>query len=186
MGLSSTAAKVDHGIVAELVVGGYSALLRRKDSNIERDLFKYHAMYPISYIKEEIARIKVDKSITDSYAPQNLDWSGQYVQNALTADLLGKVLKELPLNASGPEVFCMTMIVCISNSYEAIKNTKAQLEARKLSDYPGENVSSLNVDTMADYERLESGGAFEPDLLSTIVGIYEGTKDSRFKLWAMA
>ena len=112
---------------------------------------------------------------------QNLDWSGQYLRNSLSADLLTKVLREIPITASGPEVFITTMHICISDSYEALEETKKQLKSLKLSDFPGENVVDCCARILMLAEQLDSAGAFEIDLLCAIARIFTLSSEKKFE-----
>ena len=42
--------------------------------------------------------------------------------------MLGKVLREVSMSASGPEVYVAIIIVCFSDSYEALEETKNELK----------------------------------------------------------
>ena len=44
-------------------------------------------------------------------------------------DLLTKVLRQVPITASGPEVFMATLNLCFSDSYDALEKTKSDLKA---------------------------------------------------------
>ena len=100
-----------------------------------------------------------------------------------TPELLDKVLREVPLNASGPEMFVAIMTVCFSDSYEALEETKAELRKMKLTDFAGENVVECAAKVLRLAERLDSAGEFDPNLLCAIVRIFEHTSDERFKLF---
>ena len=126
----------------------------------------------MDYVRKFDQEIKSDTSQTDKYAFQNLDWSGQYLRNSLSADLLTKVLRELPITASGPEVFITTMHICLSDSYEALEETKKQLKTLKLSDFSGENVVNCCAQILMLAKCLDSAGAFEPNLLCAITRIF--------------
>ena len=154
-------------------------------TNKKWDLFKDHARIPSKHVTKYIKDLKDDVG-TDSYALQNLEWSGIYLQNSITHDLLAKVLRLVPITASGPEVFMAILSVCYSDSYDALEQTKTNLKLIKLKDYPGENVEECVTVISQLAERLDSAGAFEPQLLCSIMKIFEHAKDERFRLWAMS
>ena len=62
------------------------------------------------------------------------------MRNTLHHELLAKVLRYVPITASGPEIFMSTVTVCFSDSYDALEQTKIELKTIKLKDFPGENV----------------------------------------------
>ena len=51
---------------------------------------------------QHVAEFKADPSNWDTFGLQNLEWSGEYLRNSLSAELMSKVLREVPMNASGP------------------------------------------------------------------------------------
>ena len=96
--------------------------------------------------------------------------------------LLQKVLTLVPLIATGPEVFSVTMTTFLSDSYDALEETLTHMKSLKLKSYPGENITDFCAEIWVDAERLESAGAFNPDHLGYITCIFEDTSDSRFHL----
>ena len=97
--------------------------------------------------------------------------------------MLKKVLREVPMNATGPEIYIAIMTVCFSDSYEALEETKAELRNMKLTDFPGENVVDCCEKILCLAERLDSAREFDPNLLCAIVRIFEHTSDKRLKLF---
>ena len=157
-----------------------------KNPSMHCDLFKKHSRFSLAYVKAEVAKMQTDKGRVDSYIIQNLRYSGDYLRASLNAEQLTKVLQEVPITATGPEVFVATMLVCLSDSYDAMEQTKEALKAIKLTDFPGENVQQCCTKILELCERLDSAGAFEANLLCKIVRIFEQTSDKRFELWAMS
>ena len=89
----------------------------------------------------------------------------------------------VPLTATGPEVFVVTMTTFLTDSYDALEVTLNHMKSLKLKIYPGENVTDLCAEILVDAERLESSGAFKPYHLGHITRIFEDTSESRFRLW---
>ena len=87
------------------------------------------------------------------------------------------------MNASGPEVFVAILTTCVSDSYEALEKTKAELRKMKLTDFPDENVIDCSATVLRLAERLDSAGEFEPNLLCAVARIFEHTSDERLKLY---
>ena len=115
---------------------------------------------------------------------QNLKWSGVYLGNTLSYDLLQKVLKLVPLIATGTEVYVDTVITIISDSYASLVETLNHMKSLKLKDHPVENVTDCCDAIFVDDELLESSRVFNPRNLEYIINIFEDTSDSRFHLWA--
>jgi len=55
------------------------------------DLFYNHSRFPLNYMKKYVAEFKVDPNNCDTFGLQNLDWSGEYLRNSLSAELLSKI-----------------------------------------------------------------------------------------------
>jgi hypothetical protein len=64
------------------------------------DLFMKQGRFPLEYVKEYVSHYS---KAANRFELQNLDWSGEYIRNTLTATLLGKVMEEVSVSASGPE-----------------------------------------------------------------------------------
>ena len=135
-----------------------------RNPSVVWDAFRHQSKFPLQYVKEYIEKFKRSEAC-DQYARQNLEFSGDFIRNTLTADFLTKVLKEVDLNASGPETFVGALLVVHSDSYEALETCKSKLKGLTLKDYPGEYVADCCVDIKTYSERLDSAGSFEPELL---------------------
>ena len=123
-------------------------------------------------------------SEADQYIVQNLTWSGVYLRDTLSNDLLQKVLTLVPLTATGPEVYVATMTTIISNSYYSLMDTLNQTRNIKLKDHPGRDAADCYDTILVNVESLESAGAFKPEHLGYIIHIFENTYNSRFQIWA--
>ena len=62
------------------------------------DLFYNNSRFPLKYVVDLIQKTKNDPSACDTYGLQNLEWSGEYLRNSLSAELLNKVLREVPFD----------------------------------------------------------------------------------------
>lgn len=122
----------------------------------------------------------------DHYILQNLAFSGDYIRDSLSPELLGKLLREVAIDASGPESFAALMRIVHSDSYPAMQKIKRKLEGIKLSHYKGEDVEACCDDILTLCDQLDAAGSLVPDILCTIVQIFEGSSDHRLMTWAMA
>ena len=66
--------------------------------------------------------------------------------------LLQKVLKLVPLTATGLEVYVVTMTTVISNSCASLVETLNHMKSLKLKDFLGENVSDFCDTILVDSE----------------------------------
>lgn len=145
------------------------------------DLFKYHARLPKTHVESEVLRFKASN---DVYIAQNLRWSGEYLRNAISAELLEKLLQEVTLQCTGPVTYAALMRIVHSDSYVAMEQTRVTLEKLSLKDYNGENIEACNKDILRLADILDGGGALNNELLGTIAQIYEGATDTKFSQWA--
>lgn len=146
------------------------------------DILLYHSKVTKEKVRSHVERINKHH---DTIVQQNLAYSGAYICASLSPEILGKLLREVSIDASGPETYSALMRVVYSDSYLAMQKIKRQLEAIKLSAYSGENVEQCCDNILSHSDQLDAAGAFAPDLLCTIVQIFEGTTDHRLMTWAM-
>jgi hypothetical protein len=146
------------------------------------DILRYHSKVSKEQMTTHIENLRTSG---DSYILQNLAFSGACIRASLSPEMLRKLLREVPIDASGPESYGALMRVVHSDSYPAMQKIKQQLESIKLANYPGENVELCCDDIISLSDQLDAAGAFVPDLLCTIVQTFEGTTDHRLMTWAM-
>ena len=94
---------------------------------------------------------------------QNMTWSGAYLRITFSFDLPKKILKMVPLTATGPEVYIATMTNILSNSYDYLVDALNHMKILKLKDRLGVNVADC-FDNSAE--------AFKPDHLGYIIRIF--------------
>ena len=120
----------------------------------------------------------------DFYDLENLDWSGQWFRNSLTANFLRSILLKVDLEASGPE-----MLVAIFESMhymdaQAAQALEAQLKSLTLASFAGENVPKCNQEITRILQLLDSANFYRPDMLGTVMRIYTASKQPSFVHWA--
>ena len=155
------------------------------NKSISWDLFKKHGRFTLTYVKQVIAERMSKRDWADQSALANLNWSGQYMRNVISAELLTKVLKDVEITASGPEVFIAIMRIMFTDSYDATESWKTELKCLQLTNFPGENIADCCTKVVELSERLDSAGHFNPELLSAIRKIFEQGTDRQFELWAI-
>jgi len=147
------------------------------------DLFAHHARFSLEEVKQLVENTLVSRKCP--YINENLDWSGQYIRNSLSADLLQKLLREVSISASGPVTLVALLRLVQLDSYEAMELTKEKLKKLTLKNYPGENVEQCCADIVMYAEQLDSAGSFEAPLLCSIAKTFESASEERFRLWGM-
>ena len=138
----------------------------------------------MDYVKSHVQSL-LKGSEEDQYVVQNFTWSGVYLRSNLSNTLLQKVMTLVPLTATVPEVFVVTMTTFLSGSYDALGETINHMKSLKLKSYPGENVTYCCAEILVYAERLESARVFKPDHLRYITRIFEDNSDLRFRMWAI-
>ena len=148
----------------------------------EWDFLLHQSRYPLEYIKRHVhSLLKVSEA--DQYIVQNLTWSGVYLRDNLSNDLLQKVLTLVPLIATGPEAYFATRTTIISNSYYSLVDTLKHMKILKLKDCLSRAVADCYDEILVNVESLESAGAFNPEHLGYIIRIFEDNSDYIFHLW---
>ena len=107
------------------------------------------------------------------------------MRSTLTNDILQKVLTLVPMTATGPEVYAVTMTTITSDSYYYLVDTLNHTKNLKLKDRPGRDVVDCYDAILVNVESLESDGAFNPEHFGYIIRILYNTSDSRFHLRAL-
>ena len=147
------------------------------------DLLKNMGRFQLEEVKKQIANVKL---ISDYYALQNLEWSGRYLLASIHSSLYEKVLNKIPVNSTGPEVLSAIIACSATYSYDAMENLKNKLKNIKISDFPGENVSKMNVVIKDICDRLYGSGFWEHDLLNSICKKYKAVSCEEFRLWTLS
>ena len=139
--------------------------------------------FQLEEVKKQIASVKLT---SDFYALQNLEWSGRYLLASIHSSLYEKVLNKIPVNSTGPEVLSAIIACTATYSYDSMENLKNKLKNIKISDFPGENVSKMNVAIKDICDRLYGSGFWEYDLLNSICKKYKAVSCEEFCLWALS
>ena len=122
------------------------------------------------------------KLTSNFYALQNLEWSDRYLLASIYFSLYEKVLNKIPFNSTGPEVLS-TIIACTATySHDFMENLKNVLKNIKISDFPAENVSKMNVAIKDICDRLYGSGFWEYDLRNSICKKYKAVSCEEFCL----
>ena len=152
-------------------------------TNTKVDLLKNMGRFQLEEVKKQMACVKIT---SDFYALQNLEWSGRYLLASIHSSLYEKVLNKIPVNFTGPEVLSAIIACSATYSYDSMENLKNKLKNIKNSDFPGENVSKMNVVIKDICDRLYGSGFWEHDLLNSICKKYKAVSCEEFRLWALS
>eukprot|EP00957_Ditylum_brightwellii_P027980 2113974-Ditylum_brightwellii.AAC.1 len=137
------------------------------------DLLKNFGVFDFIDVQEDVV---IQCLLADKYASDNLDWSGKYLLNSISASLYQDVLKRVLVNLSGPEVLLAIQACAGRYIYDTMEKVKVKLNAIKLSDYPGANVQAMNIAIKVKCDQLDSTGYWKKDMLHVIAKKYKAAK----------
>ena len=124
------------------------------------DLLLHQSIFPLEYTKRHAQSLQ-KYSEADKNVVQNLTWSGVYLRSTFSNTLLQKVLKLVPLTATGPKVYFDTMTNVLSNYYYYLVDTLNHTKNLKLKNNPGRDAADCYDAILVNVESLESAGAFK-------------------------
>lgn len=165
-----------------MIVNGMWDIFSIETGGESYDLFHHHSLFLLEDVQ---THVQVLLRMDDALISENLTYSGQYVRNAIDADLLQAVVDECGVNASGPVTFCALMKVLQSDSFASIEKTKDALKKVTLKSYAAEDVEACASDVEGLVERLDCAGVFTMELFCIMVKIFQGSSVEEFRLWAM-
>ena len=118
----------------------------------------------------------------DDYDIENLQMSGKMLKASLELDMLKKVERETPANASGPEVYAAVVNLHQSLGSSAVRQLTEQLQQLKLSKEPAENVTIFGDKVLDLALRIQGAGPLTcPHDLGTLVyECFKGCTTSEF------
>jgi hypothetical protein len=93
-----------------------------------------------------------------SYDLKNLAMSGKMLLKSLDLDMLKKVERELPVNATGPEVFATVINMHQTLNTSAVRILTEELQKLRLSKEPGENVETFADKVIDIAKRIQGAG----------------------------
>ena len=102
----------------------------------------------------------------------------------MSSDLLQKVLKLVPLAATGPKVYDATTTTFSSGSYDYLVDNLNHMKSLKSRIIRGGMLHIVVIQSCYIWHALRGTGAFNTEHLGYIICIFEYTSDSRFHLWA--
>jgi hypothetical protein len=148
------------------------------------DLFHKHGRFTLQEVKDHVTKAI---ATADTYQLNNFDWSGRLIRSALHPELLGKVIQDVGVSASGPVTFISAMKIVFSGEhFEQLDLLRDEFKSIKLADFPGEDIQALNEKVKDIMERLDGADVvlLGDQLLLTQVGFYEQSSAEHMRLWA--
>ena len=147
-----------------------------------QDLFERHGRFTLEHV---LAHVQTRRSQADKYELENFKWSGQYLFNALSPQLLAKVIEEVGIDASGPEVLSGIFVVMYKgDGFDALERVRTMVTGLKITGFAGQNVEDYVKKVKDGCERLDSANMMKPgdDILLKIVRNLECTTVLTFQV----
>ena len=114
----------------------------------------------------------------------NLSMSAKFLQNSVSLDLWMSVEKDLPTNATGPEILFKIITSHQMVTSSAIRTLVKKLEAMNLKAEPGENVLTFSDKLSEMTRRIEGSGQAPRDLSVLVASRFLGTSTIAFEISA--
>ena len=99
--------------------------------------------------------------------------------------LLKKVLTNVNVDDSGPEILTSLILVIHSSNFENLDKVKENLAATKISDFPGDNVELYCDHQRSIIQLLADAGFLQPQNLSCLTLPLNRCTSPEFQLWAL-
>ena len=147
-----------------------------------QDLFDRHGRFSLEHVTQHVAS---RKKLADRFELDNLKWSGQFLLNSLSPFLMGKVVEEVGIDASGPEVLVgIFAVIFKGDGFDALERVRKQVQDLKIQSFAGQNVEEYVKKVKDGCERLDSANMLQPgdDLLLKIVRNLESTTVLSFQV----
>ncbi|MGH3624341.1 MAG: hypothetical protein ACRDQ5_21570 [Sciscionella sp.] len=161
-----------------LVMTGMDPVFYFEDKNgNELNIIDYYARFT----EAEIKVISEDRKKNNKFDSKNTTWSGTFLFNSLSNEQQQSLEKYQLKEPNGPLTWMYIIKENRSNSERALETIRRQLEAMKLSSYPGENVKLCCQDISDKCIRLETAHRLPENVASTICSIFSKCTVEEFR-----
>ena len=118
------------------------------------------------------------------YDLQNLHWSAELIENSCDQDLLDKVSERLISiphpERGGPLSFFFAMEEITSSTTDAVRALERRVTSLKLTDFPGENVSTAVSQLRSAISRLSFLDKLPHDILHKLLDVFQSSSVPAF------
>ncbi len=123
-----------------------------------------------------------NKAAVCEYTLQNLQMSRKAVLNSLEIDLWQEIEREVPFDATGPQVLTAVLEVKLQVTSSIVRSLVDELWKQKLTKTPAEDVLVFCSKIQPMIEQIEGSGIGPKDLSSIVAGCFQGAKNELFHL----
>ena len=118
------------------------------------------------------------------YDLQNLHWSAELLENSCDQDLLDKISERLisvpHLQRGGPLSFFFAMEEITSSTTDAVRTMERRVTSLKLTDFQGENVSTVVSQLRSAISRLTFLGKLPHDIVPKLLDVFQSSSVPAF------
>jgi len=121
-------------------------------------------------VAEAQTRESLNRTKFDQYDHQNDKDAIKFLQNSLDPELETQMYENCKNTDSFIVHWLNLMHILSSTSIERFDKIKEQIKARKISDYPGHNITTLVTDYLADWRKLHGARLYDNTLTTETFG----------------
>ena len=158
---------------------GMDSVFRMVNAGPEQYLLTAFGRADTAKVKAWVAWLEVNG---DVYDQKNLQMSGVMLKESLEVEMLKKVEREAPGDASGPVVFAAVINLHQSLSSIAVRQLTIELSCLKLVNEPAENVDTFAEKVLQLALRIQGAGptTCPHDLPSLVYECFKGSSTEEF------
>lgn len=131
------------------------------------------------------AYLQIDTNF-DKYDKQNLNWSGEFLQDSISIELWTAIEPDMGLRLSGPRILAAVICQYRATASITIRNLMNQLMEMSLAKTPGENVETLSNKIFDTASQIEGLGEAPSDLASLVAARFLKSTSQAFCSKAMS
>lgn len=189
-------------VKAHLVKTGMDAVFYMMDparTNARIDIIYKHSRISITQVRTELnvmteviaendrpALFSNLDNPYDEYDASNATASREFLLNSIDSTLKADMRSKITADMLGPEVWMVIVMELQSGSYRAMEAKKEKLRKIKLSDFPGENVKTMNNEVVTLCSELDQANRLPEDALVTVVSKYGKSTVEEFRIGFIA
>ena len=155
--------------------------LNPSDPTERLSIIAYHARFTTSEIMTQLT-MNFANNMYDKYDGANLKMSHTWLINSLDETLLASIRPQFHDNMTGPELFMIMVSEVQSDSIRSLRKKERNFEQLSLSQFPAENVKTMNNAILDICDELERAGGLPDDAILTITEKYTAATSEEFKI----
>ena len=156
------------------------------DGGEMRELFTNHSSFTYPQVQLWVAQMKAGSGPNgasfDTYDMENLEVSKDWLFDSIDADLQSSLEPRMEDDITGPELWMLIVGEVQSDSIRRYKKISRELEALKLTSFPGENVKKCAATILIKCRELDRAKQLPDDVLLTIVECFCKSTVEEFRI----